>query len=230
MKKAYGYIRVSTEDQANRGLSIEAQKEAIRVYCEHAEYELCGGASDAAHGADVNRRGLWAVVDMLEKGDVLVVAKRDRLARDQMLAGLIEKEVKKRGASIVSVAGEGTEGDGPADKLMRQIIDAFAEYERAIISFRTTSALDAKRRRGEITGSAPFGYRRESPESQNLVEDQKEQQIIDIVTRMRKDGRSWEKIANAVNKFGYRTRGGGRFTRQGLWQMLGESTKSESAS
>ena len=81
-----------------------------------------------------------------------MVAKRDRLARDMMLSCWIQKEVKRRGARVVSVAGEGTESDDPSAVLMGQMIDAFAQYERSIIGVRTAAALAAKRRRGEKTG------------------------------------------------------------------------------
>ena len=128
--KAYGYIRVSTEQQESSGLSLEAQQAAIEKYCEAAGIELAGGASDTSTGKNPRRRGLLAVLDMLHDGDLLIVAKRDRLARDLMLSCWIEKEVAKRGAAIVSCSGEGSDGDGPTDKLMRQIVDAFAEYER----------------------------------------------------------------------------------------------------
>src|SRR5436190_1719597 len=52
-----------------------------------------------------------------------------------------------------------TDDDGPTGRLMRQIIDAFSEYERQIIKARTKAALQAKKRRGERVGQIPFGWR-----------------------------------------------------------------------
>lgn len=57
----------------------------------------------------------------------------------------IEKEVKKRGARIISAAGEGTESDDPGQILMRRMVDAFAEYERAIIKRRTSVKADQEK-------------------------------------------------------------------------------------
>ena len=77
-----------------------------------------------------------------------------------MLSLWIEKEAKRRGASIVSAAGEGTESEEPTAVLMRRIVDAFAEYEKNVIGARTAAALEQKRERGEKTGgNVPFGYR-----------------------------------------------------------------------
>ena len=62
-------------------------------------------------------------IDALGKGDVLLVAKHNRLARDPLTACWLETEISKRGARIVSAAGEGTDDDGPISVLMRRIID-----------------------------------------------------------------------------------------------------------
>ncbi len=227
--KAYGYIRVSTDKQEASGLGLEAQQAAIKKYCESAGLELAGGATDTSTGKNPRRRGLLAVLDKLHAGDILVVAKRDRLARDMMLSCWIEKEVTKRGASIVSAAGEGTDGDDPASKLMRQIVDAFAEYERSIISFRTVTALNAKRNRGELTGVAPYGYRRESPDSQKLVVDSAETFIINHAHDLHSRGKSLQFIADALNRMGKVNRAGKPFTKFGVRSMLITNKKRKAA-
>ena len=92
----------------------------------------------------------------LAKGDILLVAKRDRLSRGEMMTtAMIEAAVKRAGARIVSAAGEGTESDDPASVLMRRIVDAFGEYERLLIKARTCAARRAKKARGERTGQVP---------------------------------------------------------------------------
>ncbi|MCZ6699679.1 MAG: recombinase family protein, partial [Planctomycetota bacterium] len=86
------------------------------------------------------RPGLVLVIDALGKGDVLLVAKRGRLARDTLMARWLETEISKRGARIVSASGEGSDDDSPTSVLMRRIIDAFAEYQRLMIRARAKSA------------------------------------------------------------------------------------------
>lgn len=75
----------------------------------------------------------------------MIVAKRDRLGRDLIGVAMIERSVMRKGARIVSAAGEGTEGTDAGAPMQRQILDVFAEYERRLIGQRTKAALRAKR-------------------------------------------------------------------------------------
>mgnify|MGYP001457642550 CR=1 FL=1 len=97
------YIRVSTDEQTASGLGLEAQEAAIR-----ARYDTVASTyrDEGYSGADSKRPALLACIDALRRGDVLAVAKRDRLARDVFLSAWIQKEVKRRGARIESAAGE----------------------------------------------------------------------------------------------------------------------------
>ena len=111
------------------------------------------GVSGAAAVAD--RPGLLAALAALREhgAGVLVVAKRDRLARDVMAAAMVDRLTCDAGARVLSAAGEGTESDDPAAVLMRRMVDAFAEYERALIAARTRAAsLSAAIRSGRSSG------------------------------------------------------------------------------
>jgi site-specific DNA recombinase len=81
----------------------------------------------------------------------LVVAKRDRLARDVAVSALIERAVRESGARIVSADGVGN-GDGAADAFLRAILDAAAAYERELIRARTRAAMAVKRAKSERSG------------------------------------------------------------------------------
>jgi DNA invertase Pin-like site-specific DNA recombinase len=164
--RAIGLIRVSTDKQAESGLGLEAQQASIvacaaRMHLPLATVYLEGSRTTGTSGslAIANRPVLLEAIAALKRGDVLLVAKRDRIGRDVIAVAMIERLVTKRGARIVSAAGEGSDADGPSDVLMRRLIDSFAEYERLIIGARTKHALAAKRRRGERTSRfAPYGY------------------------------------------------------------------------
>ena len=105
MAKAVVYLRVSTEDQANSGLGLEAQEDA----CRHAAARLGipgplpRHADEGVSGtAPLDRRvGLMDAIGQLGKGDVLLVAKRDRLGREPIAVATIEAAVNKRGAGGV---------------------------------------------------------------------------------------------------------------------------------
>ena len=138
---------------------------------------------------------------------MLIVARRDRLARNVMAAAMIERMSADAGARVVSAAGEGTGSDDPASMHTRRMVDAFAEYERAMIAARTSAALQVKRARGESTGEAPCGWR--AGEGGRLVPDATEQAVIARVRALRASGLSVRAVVAALNAEGIRTRSGG---------------------
>lgn len=159
--RAVAYVRVSTDEQAESRAGLEAQLHAVTQHCQKNGWQLVGTYTDAgvSGAAPLDKRpGLLDAVNAVTRGAVLLVAKRDRLSRDPVAGAVVERMVAKRGGRIVSVAGEGTDGDDPTSVLLRRIVDAFGEHERLVIAARTRAALQAKRRRGERAGRVPFGY------------------------------------------------------------------------
>lgn len=202
MARTIAYRRVSTDEQAESGLGLEAQAAAIRQAV--GEPDAWYG-DEGVSGKEPNRPGLLAALEALKAGDVLVVAKRDRLARDTFLALWCEKEAKRRGARILSAAGEGTSGEDPAAVLMRTLVDAFATYERQLIGARTAAALKAKRDRGEKTGGTrPYGFRL-AADGRSLEADPSEQQALELVRELRTRGRSFRAIGAELEARGIPT-------------------------
>lgn len=174
--KAVAYIRVSTDEQH---LGPEAQLAAIEQWAARQGVTVVAihrdiGVSGATPLADCT--GLMAALEDLgvHGAGTLIVSKRDRLARDVMKAAMVEARAEALGARIASTAGEG-DGTDPSAKLMRQIVDAFAEYERALIGARTKAALAAKKAKGERVGGVPYGF---SVEDGRLVANEDERRII----------------------------------------------------
>jgi len=207
--RAIGYVRVSTDQQAESGLGLEAQEAAVhsaasRLRLTMARTFVDGGTSGKLGIED--RPVLLEAVAALRRGDVLLVAKRDRIGRDVIAVAMIERLVAKRGARVISAAGEGTESDDPAGVLMRRLIDSFSEYERLIISARTRAALAAKRRRGErVSRFAPYGYRL-ATDGRTLVAHAPEAATLATIQRLRAEGRSLRAIAEELNAAGVPTR------------------------
>jgi DNA invertase Pin-like site-specific DNA recombinase len=159
---AVAYVRVSTDEQAESRAGLDAQLHTIRQHCQRVGLTLTGTFSDegVSGAAQLDKRpGLLDAVNAVTRGAVLLVAKRDRLARDPVACAVVERMVTKRGGRIVSAAGEGTDNDDATSILMRRIVDAFSEHERLVIAARTRAALQAKRRRGERAGKLPYGYK-----------------------------------------------------------------------
>src|SRR6476620_9635757 len=115
--RAIGYLRVSTEQQADSGLGLEAQQASITAAAGRMGLTLSATFTDAGTSGSLtieDRPVLLDAVAALKRGDVLLIAKRDRLGRDVIAVAMIERLVTKCGARVVSAAGEGTESDDPS--------------------------------------------------------------------------------------------------------------------
>jgi DNA invertase Pin-like site-specific DNA recombinase len=208
--RAFGYLRVSTDSQADSGLGLEAQREAIEKAAGRLGLALADVFTDAGLSGALDmesRPNLFAAVQSLKRGDVLIVAKRDRLGRDLIGVAMIERSVMRKGARILSAAGEGTEGTDAGAMLQRQILDVFSEYERRLIGQRTKAALQAKRARGERAGNVPFGYQL-GADGQTLEPCEAERAVVAILEELRAAGYSLRQIAAELNRQGFTTRRG----------------------
>lgn len=161
-RRAIGYVRISKEEEGHPALSISGQEEALRVWAERSGVELIRFEydRDVSGGAPLARRvGLLAAIASLreEGAGVLLVLNRDRLARNTFVSAWVDMEVAKQGAQVRTVAGVG-DGDGPEEMFARRILDAAAEFERALIAQRTKRALGVKKKAGMRTGQVPYGF------------------------------------------------------------------------
>ena len=209
MKQAIGYIRVSTEKQANEGVSLEAQEARIVSWCKANDYELVKVYVDAGISGALpmdERNGLSDALTAIKKckADALVVVKRDRLSRDNIEAGLIDRECVKLKAKVM--ATDGNNGDAPEDMLMRGMFDLFATYERLVIKMRTRAALQHKKRTGQkYTNQTPYGF--EAIEGR-LVQVEQEAQIVAEIQAARTGGNTLQSIADGLNGRGIPTKTG----------------------
>lgn len=203
--KIVGYLRVSTDQQVESGLGLEAQLKALEEYakktgCEISHIYRDEGISGAAPLDE--RHGLIEAISMLKKGDILLIAKRDRLARHRNSLAMIEMAIQQKKARIISAAGEGTESEDeedPMSYMMRGMTDLFSEFERLLIKSRTKAALRAKKDRGERVGHIPFGYRL-AYDGIHLEENELEQSVLKQIKELRVEGFSIREIAEEMNK------------------------------
>jgi DNA invertase Pin-like site-specific DNA recombinase len=210
MPRAIGYVRVSTEQQAESGLGLQAQEAAVTAAASRLGLELARVFVDAGTSGGLgieDRPVLLDAVGALKRGDVLLEAKRDRLGGDVIAVAMIERLIAKRGARVISAA-EGTDSDDPAALLMRRLIDSFAEYERALIAARTRAALAAKRKRAErISGRVPYGFRL-GTNARSLEPEEGEQSTLGLIRALRASGMPLRGIADDLNARGITTRSG----------------------
>ena len=218
--KFIAYLRVSTEEQS---LGFDAQKLACETYCQKLGHDLAEvfGDEGLSGGLSFDKRpGILDALASLEKGDVLLVAKRDRLSRGDTLAmAMIEAGVARKGAKIISTAGEGTENEDPTSILMRRMVDAFGEYERLIIKSRTSAALQAKKAKGQRVGHIPFG-KRLADDGIHLEVDELEQEILQQMRDLRQNGLTYREIAQELNNKKILNRGGKNWLHESVYNLL----------
>jgi DNA invertase Pin-like site-specific DNA recombinase len=219
--KIIGYIRVSTEYQAESKHGLDAQLFAIQKYSKQTNTPLHEIFRDEALSGSLSlekRPGMLSAINSLARGDLLVVAKRDRLGRDALVMAMIESAVKRKGAKIISLAGEGTENDDPTGMLMRRMIDAFSEYERLIIGIRVSAALQAKKTKGERIGYIPFGYKLQS-DGVHLDKHSPEQTILEEMYNLREKGHSIREIAKIMNDKNLLNRNGNKWNHSSILRV-----------
>jgi len=207
--KAIGYVRVSTEKQADFGVSLEAQTEKVRAMAVVQGAELAELIVDAGESAkSLNRPGMVRLLSLVDAGavDAVIVAKLDRLTRSvKDLAELLER-FTRRGVSLVSVA-ESLDTGTAAGRLVLNIMTAVSQWEREAIGERTRDAMHHKRANGERVGTVPFGYRM-AADALHLEADAAEQAILSRIRELKAAVYTTRQIADELNRQGFTTRRG----------------------
>jgi len=111
-------------------------------------------------------------------------------------------------------------GVGPEHEFLRNLIHAFAAYERALVGARTRAALRVKKAHRERVGAIAFGYRVSAEDPGALEPDPDEQEVIRVVHELREDGLSLRAIDEALRERGHLPRGGERWHVQTLSNIL----------
>jgi site-specific DNA recombinase len=208
MKPMVGYIRVSSEKQAESGLSLEAQDAKIRAMAALKGVALADVVVDAAESAkDLNRPGVQRVLKMVRSGAVsgIIIAKLDRLTRNvRNLADILDL-CDKKNTALVSVS-ETLDTGTAVGRMVINIMVSVAQWEREAIGERTSDALQAKRARGERAGNIPYGFTADTDGM--LQPNPEEQRVIAEIKQLRADGRALREIADALNADGFKTRRG----------------------
>jgi DNA invertase Pin-like site-specific DNA recombinase len=197
---AVAYLRVSTHGQAEDGNGLALQESACRDHAAAAGLDLIGVITERGVSGDrAERPALAQALALIKSGDAdaILVYRLDRLARDLVLQEILLKEITTAGGQLLSAThGENEllrDPHDPTRKLMRQMLGAFAEYEKAIITLRLAAGRAAKRASGgKGSGSYPFGWSKEGP-----VE--REQAVLSVIKTMLSQGRSLAVIAAYLN-------------------------------
>ena len=210
-----GYVRVSTEQQATEGVSLEAQQVRIRAHCVSQDIELVDIVIDEGFSAkSLERPGIKQALAMLSgnQANAIVVVKLDRLTRSVKDLGYLCDSYFREGLpySLLSVS-DSIDTRSASGKLMLNVLMSVAQWEREAISERTQEAMNELKRRGVRMGGAPYGwqYTKEADEHgrRNLVMHPGEQKVIHRICAMHREGLSVLDIAKRLTSEGVRPRG-----------------------
>ena len=206
---AIGYCRVSTEDQAKEGVSLDNQKSKIEAYCQLKDLELTEIVADAGISAkNLKRPGVQKVLRLARKKqvDAIVVYKLDRIFRSTTDALEITKLFEKWGVSFHSIE-ETLDTQSAMGRFFFTLTAALAEMERRIIGERTKAALSHKRSRNEKTGGdVPYGY--DLTPAGILIKNDTEQKVIKTICQLNRDGYSLRKICRELERGRHKTKRG----------------------
>jgi site-specific DNA recombinase len=207
--KVIGYIRVSTEEQATNGQSLDAQRAKLEGYAKLYDLELVGVIVDAGMSAkSLNRPGLKEALAMLKKGEAagLLIAKLDRLTRSVgNWQELIDSYFgEKAGKQLLSVA-DCIDTRTAAGRLVLNVLLSVAQWEREAIGERTRDALQHKISKGERCGKVRFGFDL-AYDRKMLTPNAQEQEAIRLMQELRNAGKSYAAIAAELNARGIQTK------------------------
>lgn len=221
--RAVAYVRVSTEKQADHGVSLDAQRAKIEAYAALYDVDLVDIVVDAGASAKtLNRPGLTRALAMLDAGtaDALLVVKLDRLTRSvRDLGELVERYFAAGRGALLSV-GEQIDTRTAGGRLVLNVLASVSQWEREAIGERTSAAMQHKASQGEFTGGElPYGFRL-AADGFTLEPHDVEQRILSQARRLRDAGLSLRAVAAELGREGFRARSGRPFAAMQVARMV----------
>lgn len=215
MDKAVCYIRVSTEEQAREGVSLEAQEERLRAYCKMTSLEVVEMIREEGVSATKplrERPGGEILTRLINTGKAnsVVALKLDRLFRNAEDALQQTREWDKKGVTLhlVDMGGQALNTQSAMGRFFLNVMAGFAELERNLIAERTATALNHKKKNLEAYSPTPLGFERIED---TLRKDKGEWEIVDYIFQLREEGLSYWKIAEDLNNRGIPGKRGGKW-------------------
>lgn len=215
------YSRVSTEEQALDGFSLQAQQKRMRAYARSRGWEIVGEYIEKGQsGRTIDRPEYQRMMDESEGWDLLLIWKLDRIHRDSLNFSKMMAAMKKADKEFVSI-WENFDSTTMAGRFAMDIIMRIAQLESEILGERVTVGMRQKTLKGGCVAKAPYGYANEEKE---LVIIEEQANVIRWIFTMRCQGYSLEKIAYRLNMNGIPTQKGKKWKHSSIRQTLKNPT------
>lgn len=223
MLTTIGYVRVSTEDQAREGVSLEAQEARIRAFCEAKGWYLSSVVRDEGRSAkDLNRPGLQEILSTLPKRqrgfDALVVVKLDRLTRSVKDLGILMERFQRARVGFTAIQ-EAVDTTSATGELFLNIVGSISQWERRVNGERTKTAMAHCQTQGRrVSRWAPYGFSLAS--GGRLRTQPREQATLARIVALRSSGFSLRAISRELAAKGILARNGRPFAPYTLSRLV----------
>jgi site-specific DNA recombinase len=197
-KKAALYTRVSTEDQAKEGFSLDAQLEKLRAYCTARDWKIIGEyVDDGYSGRNTRRPAYKKLLEDIRKWDMLLVIKMDRIHRNSKNFMLMMENLKKVNKEFVSMT-ESLDTSTAMGRFVMDIIQRIAQLESEQIGERVYDGMAQKARTngGALGFNIPYGYNYVNNE---LIINKNESTVVKKIFDLYLEGKSMHGIAEYLN-------------------------------
>lgn len=217
-----GYVRVSTEEQAREGFSIDAQARVLKAYAIVKSLpDPVIYVDEGCSAKNLNRPAVQRLIADCKSGEVsaVIVWRLDRFSRSlRDTVEILEDILLPRKIGFIS-ATENIDTSTPSGRLMLNILASFAQSEREATSERVQMvAADLARQCKHLGGAPPYGYAVVDGKYQI---DEEKAVAVRAAFNMFLERRGYAEILAYLNDNGYRTSRGGKFGKNGLYDMLG---------
>ena len=217
------YTRVSTEDQAKEGFSLDAQLDKLRSYCKARDWTIAGEyVDDGYSGRNVKRPAYTRMMEEMDKWDTILVIKMDRIHRNSKNFMLMMEDLKKHGKEFVSMT-ESLDTSTAMGRFVMDIIQRIAQLESEQIGERVYIGMEQKARtNGGVLGfNIPYGY---DYIDGKLVINEDEARIVKEIYSWYSDGKSMGEIAKMLNNSKIPTKKGGFWAKKTISTILKNPT------
>jgi site-specific DNA recombinase len=212
---------VSTEDQVEK-YGLDAQLHALHAHAKKAGLTVAEEFIEkGVSGATLERPALTRLRELarLRTIDCVLIYSPDRLARDLMLALLLERELKKAGVAVEYCTV--TNDDTPTGELVRNMLGVVAQFERGVIHDRTSRGRQVKARNGRIPGgSRPFGFKGDPTSPSGWAVDDEAARTVRHIFALLNDGTAVRRIVDRLNTTGMRGPEGGHWAKTTVLRIL----------
>lgn len=235
-KTVYGYIRVSTDTQSEKGYGLDTQRAAIEKHCKDNDLELLeiyedrgiSGTEAVENDGDElisKRKGLLQLLSVLNGTNTIIVLNTSRLWRSDIAKVLIRREIERKGGEVISIEQPrySIYKKDPNEVLINGMFELLDEYERISIALKLAKGRTTKANRGDKpAGVTPYGYRY-AEDKKSVVIYETEAATVKRMFSLSQTGKTIQQIVDALNADGIVTRQGKAWTKATIHGMLKNS-------